>query len=199
MIVMIIKFFGLMEDQVLVIMENVFECILEMINKDFFEFLEYCVEFFNLFCVINFYCFFVFLKFDNCQFKFVIDLCLWVSKYDNCDVEIVGFNMCLELINNIVEKIDVVILNVFFQQFFIFIFQDVFFVLMDQDYKVGFKIQFMFLMCMFYFISFVDGIQFKIQGFIYILDQVQGFFSNKEFFGLFVSNFFQNVFFNLIV
>lgn len=46
-----------MEDQVPGIMENVFECTLEMINKDFSEFPEHRVEFFNLLRAINLHCF----------------------------------------------------------------------------------------------------------------------------------------------
>ncbi len=48
---------ALMEDQVPTIMENVFECTLEMINKDFSEFPEHRVEFFNLLRSINLHCF----------------------------------------------------------------------------------------------------------------------------------------------
>jgi exportin-1 len=48
-----------MEDKVPTIMENVFECNLEMINKDFSEYPEHRVEFFKLLKAINFYCFLV--------------------------------------------------------------------------------------------------------------------------------------------
>ena len=48
---------SLMEDKVPTIMENVFECTLEMINKDFSEYPEHRVEFFKLLKAINFYCF----------------------------------------------------------------------------------------------------------------------------------------------
>lgn len=48
---------SLMEDQVPIIMENVFECTLEMINKDFSEFPEHRVEFFTLLRSINLHCF----------------------------------------------------------------------------------------------------------------------------------------------
>lgn len=40
-----------------IIMENVFECTLEMINKDFSEYPEHRVEFFKLLRAINMYCF----------------------------------------------------------------------------------------------------------------------------------------------
>jgi len=46
-----------MEDQVPTIMENVFECTLDMINKDFSEFPEHRVEFFTLLRAVNLQCF----------------------------------------------------------------------------------------------------------------------------------------------
>jgi Importin beta-related nuclear transport receptor len=57
MTVIITRLQGLMEDQVPAIMENVFECTLDMINKDFAEYPEHRVEFFNLLRAINLYCF----------------------------------------------------------------------------------------------------------------------------------------------
>lgn len=195
-------------------MENVFECTLEMINKDFSEFPEHRVEFFNLLRAINLHCFpgmskFLdevsyyanatpaLLKLDNRQFKFVIDSCLWASKHDNRDVETAGLNMCLELINNIAEKTDVQTSNAFFNQFFITILQDVFFVLTDQDHKAGFKTQSMLLMKMFYYVGPADGSAPKIQGPIYQPDQAQPGTGNKEFLAQFVSTTLQNAFANL--
>ncbi|KAK3321206.1 CRM1 C terminal-domain-containing protein [Cercophora scortea] len=199
MTVMISKLSALMEDQVPIIMENVFECTLEMINKDFSEFPEHRVEFFNLLRAINLHCFPALLKLDNRQFKFVIDSCLWASKHDNRDVETAGLNMCLELINNIAEKTDVQTSNAFFNQFFITILQDVFFVLTDQDHKAGFKTQSMLLMRMFYFVQPADGSPPKIQGPVYQPDQAQPGTGNREFLGNFVSQLLQNAFPNLTV
>jgi len=126
----------LMEDKIPIIMENVFECTLEMINKDFSEYPEHRVEFFKLLRAINLSCFQALLKLDNRQFKFVIDACLWASKHDNREVEAAGLNMCIELINNIAET-DLQTAGSFFQQFFIPILQDIFFVLTDADHKAG--------------------------------------------------------------
>ncbi len=185
-----------MEDQVPTIMQNVFECTLEMINKDFSEFPEHRVEFFNLLRAINLHCFPALLKLDNRQFKFVIDSCLWASKHDNRDVETAGLNMCLELINNIAEKTDVQTSNAFFGQFFLPILQEVFFVLTDQDHKAGFKTQSMLLMRVFYFVQPADGSPPKIQGPIYPPDQAQAV-GNREFLGGYVSNLLRNAFPNL--
>ena len=127
---------SLMEDKVPTIMENVFECTLEMINKDFSEYPEHRVEFFKLLKAINLYCFPALLKLDGRQFKFVIDSCMWASKHDNREVENTGLTMCIELLDHMAET-DRQTSSMFFQQFFITILQDVFFVLTDTDHKAG--------------------------------------------------------------
>ena len=125
-----------MEDKVPTIMENVFECTLEMINKDFSEYPQHRVEFFKLLKAINYSCFPALLKLDGRQFKFVIDSCLWASKHDNREVEGTGLTMCMELIDNMAST-DPQTSSLFFRQFYITILQDVFFVLTDTDHKAG--------------------------------------------------------------
>ncbi|PHH83820.1 hypothetical protein CDD82_9 [Ophiocordyceps australis] len=197
MSVIITKLAGLMEDQVPIIMENVFECTLEMINKDFSEFPEHRVEFFNLLRAINLHCFPALLKLDNNQFKFVIDSCSWAFKHDNRDVEAAGLNMCLELVNNIAEKTDSDTAIAFFQRFFVSILQDVLFVVTDNDHKAGFKTQSMLLMKLFYYIHPADGSQPKIQGPIYTPEQARPGINNKAFLGASVSTLLRNAFPNL--
>ena len=126
-----------MSDKVPTIMENVFECTLEMINKDFSEYPQHRVEFFKLLKAINLYCFPALLKLDGRQFKFVIDSCMWASKHDNREVENTGLSMCIELIDNMAENTDSQTSSMFFQQFYLTILQDVFFVLTDSDHKAG--------------------------------------------------------------
>ena len=65
---------GLMEDQVPIIMENVFECTLEMINKDFSEFPEHRVEFFSLLRAINMHCFPGMLNIVTSTFHLLTDM-----------------------------------------------------------------------------------------------------------------------------
>lgn len=125
-----------MEDKIPAIMDSVFSCTLEMINKDFHEYPEHRVQFFKLLQAINLYCFPALLKLDGTQFKFVIDSCMWASKHDNREVENTGLTMCFELMNNMAEA-DVQTSSIFFRQFYIPILQDVFFVLTDSDHKAG--------------------------------------------------------------
>ncbi|KAH2079823.1 hypothetical protein KXV74_008770 [Aspergillus fumigatus] len=182
---------SLMEDKVPLIMESVFECTLEMINKDFHEYPEHRVQFFKLLQAINLYCFPALLKLDATQFKFVIDSCMWASKHDNREVENTGLTMCLELMNNMAET-DTQTSSIFFRQFFIPILQDVFFVLTDSDHKAGFKSQAMLLSRMFYFIE--SG---KVQEPIYSPEQAPLGTSNKDFLQEYVANLLQNAFKNL--
>ncbi|MCJ1361678.1 Karyopherin transporter [Acarospora aff. strigata] len=193
MTTIITKLHSLMEDKVPTIMENVFECTLEMINKDFSEYPEHRVEFFKLLKAINFYCFPALLKLDGRQFKFVIDSCMWASKHDNREVENTGLNMCIELLNNMAET-DQQTSSLFFRQFFIPILQDVFFVLTDSDHKAGFKSQSMLLARMFYFVE--SG---KIQEPLYTPEQAPAGTANKDFLRDFVGNLLQTAFPNLQV
>ncbi|KZF25552.1 exportin KapK [Xylona heveae TC161] len=193
MTTIITKLHGLMEDKVPAIMESVFECTLEMINKDFSEYPEHRVEFFKLLRAINLYCFPALLKLDARQFKFVIDSCMWASKHDNREVESAGLNMCIELMNNMAET-DPTTSGLFFQQFFLSILQDVFFVLTDTDHKAGFKSQSMLLARMFYFVE--SG---KITQPVYTPEQAPAGTSNSDFLREFVGSLLQNAFPNLQV
>ena len=49
--------------------------------------------------------------------------------------------MCLEVVNNFAAAADPAVTNAFFQQYFLSIVQDIFFVLTDADHKSGFKLQ----------------------------------------------------------
>jgi len=182
---------SLMEDQIMNIMDSVFECTLDMINKDFSEYPEHRVEFFKLLRTINLRCFPALLRLDARSFKFVIDSCMWASKHDNREVEGAGLSMCFELITNMSET-DPQTCNAFFQSFYTTILQDVFFVLTDSDHKAGFKSQSMLLAKMFWLVD--SG---KLQGPIYSPDMAPAGTPNREFLKNFVGNLLSNAFPNL--
>ena len=200
-----------MSDKVPTIMENVFECTLEMINKDFSEYPQHRVEFFKLLKAINLFCFPALLKLDGRQFKFVIDSCMWASKHDNREVENTGLSMCIELMDNMAEHTDPQTSSMFFQQFYITILQDAFFVLTDSDHKAGklshtlyrlnmlksgsgFKLQTLLLSRMFYFVE--TG---KISEPVYTAEQSPAGTSNRQFLLDFIGNLLQSAFPNLQV
>lgn len=181
----------MMEDQVPVIMENVFECTLEMINKDFSEYPEHRVQFFNLLRAINLYCFNALLRLDARQFKFVIDSCLWASKHDNREVEAAGLQMCIELMDNM-SNTEASTCSTFFQNFYTNILQDVFFVLTDSDHKAGFKYQSMLLAKMIYLVD--SG---KLQAPVYNTAETPAGTSNRAFLEGYIQNLLTTAFANL--
>jgi exportin-1 len=178
----------MMESQVGNILDSVFECTLDMINKDFSEYPDHRLEFFKLLRTITAHCFPALLKLDARQFKYVIDSCMWASKHDNRDVEYQGLMMCNELISQMAEMA----FNEFFQNYFTTILQDVLFVLTDSDHKAGFKYQAVLLSKMFYLVE-----QNKIQGPVYMPDQAPAGTGNKEFVKQFVGTLLTNAFSNL--
>jgi exportin-1 len=184
-------FQGMMTEQVPAILDAIFECTLDMINKDFSEYPEHRVEFFKLLRAINQRCFPALLKLDQHHFKLVIDSCMWASKHDNRAVEGEGLNMCIELIQNMAET-DQETCDAFFQNFYTTILQDVFFVLTDSDHKAGFKYQSMLLARLFWLVG-AD----KIRGPIYSAEQAQQGTSNKDFLQNFVAQLLGNAFPNL--
>ena len=183
---------SMMEDQIINIMDSVFECTLDMINKDFSEYPEHRVEFFKLLRTINLRCFPALLRLDARSFKFVIDSCMWASKHDNREVESAGLSMCFELVSNMADT-DQQTCNAFFQTFFTTILQDVFFVVTDSDHKAGFKSQSMLLAKMFWLVD-----SDKLQGPIYTSpDMAPAGTPNREFLRNFVGNLLATAFPNL--
>lgn len=182
---------AMMTEQVPAILDAVFECTLDMINKDFSEYPEHRVEFFKLLRAINQRCFPALLKLDQHHFKLVIDSCMWASKHDNRAVEGEGLNMCIELIQNMADT-DQSTCDAFFRNFYATILQDVFFVLTDSDHKAGFKYQSMLLARLFWLVG-AD----KIRGPIYTTSQTAAGTSNKDFLQNFVANLLSNAFPNL--
>jgi exportin-1 len=61
--------------------------------------------------------------------------------------------VCLEVIDNFSGAADPAVSNAFFQQYFLGIMQDIFFVLTDADHKSGFKLQSVVLARMFHLVE----------------------------------------------
>lgn len=144
---------GLITEQVPIVMDAVFECTLNMINRDFAEFPEHRIAFFKLLRSINLNCFEALLALPAQKFKLVIDSLCWAFKHTMRDIAETGLNICLELINNIAAA-NQSIADAFYQSFFLSLLQDIFFVLTDSDHKSGFRMQSVILARLF---SLVDS------------------------------------------
>jgi len=138
----------LLTPQVPAILDAVFEPTLGMINQDFSEFPEHRVGFFKLLRAINLNCFPALLGIPPTQFKLFMDSIIWAIKHTMRDIADTGLNLCLEVVNNFASA-EPAVSNAFFQQYFLSILQDIFFVLTDADHKSGFKLQSLLLARMF--------------------------------------------------
>ncbi|KAF8968380.1 CRM1 C terminal-domain-containing protein [Flammula alnicola] len=143
----------LLTPQVPAIMEAVFEPTLNMINQDFSEYPEHRVGFFRLLRTINLNCFPALLTIPPNNFKLFMDSIIWAIKHTMRDIADIGLNLCLEVVNNFATAADPTVTNAFFQQYFLSIIQDIFFVLTDTDHKSGFKLQSVLLARMFQLIE----------------------------------------------
>ncbi|AJS21028.1 Crm1p [Saccharomyces cerevisiae YJM1326] len=131
---------------VILILQSVFECTLEMINKDFTEYPEHRVEFYKLLKVINEKSFAAFLELPPAAFKLFVDAICWAFKHNNRDVEVNGLQIALDLVKNIERMGNVPFANEFHKNYFFIFVSETFFVLTDSDHKSGFSKQALLLM-----------------------------------------------------
>lgn len=83
------------------IFDAVFECTLNMINKNFEEYPEHRTNFFLLLQAVNTYCFPAFLNIPPAQFKFVLDSIIWAFKHTMRNVAETGLQILHQLLLNV--------------------------------------------------------------------------------------------------
>ncbi|KAI8910419.1 CRM1 C terminal-domain-containing protein [Gorgonomyces haynaldii] len=142
------KLGGLLTDKVPAILDAVFECTLNMINKNFEEYPEHRSTFFKLLQAINSHCFPALLTLSPPQIRLFLDSVVWGFKHTMRDIGDVSLQICLDLMSNF-SKSEPQVAAAFFQSYFISILQDIFFVLTSTSHKSGFKLQSLILMNMF--------------------------------------------------
>merc|ERR1712168_1716912 len=117
------------------IFDAVFECTLEMINKDFEEFPEHRTNFFLLLQAVNLYCFNSFLTIPNTQFKLVLDSIIWAFKHTMRDVADTGLNILFQLLQNVSGNPEAA--QSFYQTYYTDILQHMFSVVTDTSHTAG--------------------------------------------------------------
>ena len=125
-----------MDDKILPILSAIFECTLSMINKDFSEYPEHRTNFFKLLHAINKNCFQALLRLPQLQFKLIVDSILWSIKHTHRDISDTGLSMLLEMLQSM-SQADVSVSAPFYQNYFLDLLQDIFYVLTDTDHKAG--------------------------------------------------------------
>ena len=83
------------------ILEAVFECTLEMINKNFEEFPEHRTNFFLLLQAVNKGCFTALLEIPAPMFKLILDAIVWAFKHTMRNVNDTGLEVMHQLLRNI--------------------------------------------------------------------------------------------------
>ncbi|XP_033322906.1 exportin-1 emb [Megalopta genalis] len=116
------------------IFDAVFECTLEMINKDFEEFPEHRTNFFLLLQAVNMYCFPAFLVIRPAQFKLVLDSIIWAFKHTMRNVADTGLQILYQLLQNVESEPAA---QNFYRTYFTDILQHIFSVVTDSSHIAG--------------------------------------------------------------
>lgn len=126
---------------VVLVLQNVFECTLDMIKNDLVEYPEHRVEYYKLLREINAKAFSALLELSGEAFQLLINAALWAFKHNNREVEENGLLLTLELIENVEKLGDTPFTKAFYQNFYFQILLDTFYVLTQPDHKSGFRVQ----------------------------------------------------------
>ncbi|CAD5118443.1 DgyrCDS7150 [Dimorphilus gyrociliatus] len=117
------------------IFDAIFECTLEMINKDFQEYPDHRTNFFLFLEVVNSYCFEAFLNIPPAQFKLVLDSVIWAVKHTMRNVSDTGLNILHTMLQNISNEKEAS--PSFYQTYYTEIIQHIFSVLTDSSHSAG--------------------------------------------------------------
>lgn len=141
MTALVAKLGHLIPEGVVLILQNVFQCTLDMIKNDFIEYPEHRVEFYRLLKEINARSFQALLQLSGDAFQSLINASLWAFKHNNRDVEENGLQLTLELIENVEKLGDTPFTKAFYTNFYFQILSDTFYVFTQPDHKSGFRYQ----------------------------------------------------------
>jgi len=117
------------------IFDAVFECTLDMINKDFEEYPEHRTNFFTLLQAVNAHCFPAFLSIPPQQFKLVLDSIIWAFKHTMRNVADTGLNILFQLLQNVSNHPEAA--QSFYQTYYTDILQHMFSVVTDTSHTAG--------------------------------------------------------------
>jgi len=117
------------------IFDAVFECTLDMINKDFEEHPEHRTNFFTLLQAVNAHCFPAFLSIPPQQFKLVLDSIIWAFKHTMRNVADTGLSILFQLLQNVSSHPEAA--QSFYQTYYTDILQHMFSVVTDTSHTAG--------------------------------------------------------------
>lgn len=174
------------------ILQNVFECTLDMIKTNFVDYPEHRVEFYRLLREINAKSFQALLQLSGDAFQSLINAALWAIKHNSREVEDNGLTLTLELIENVEKLGDTAFTRAFYQNFYFQILSDTFYVITQPDHKAGFIIQTQLLAQMVHLVE--DNV---IKYPLYSADQASEGTANSDFLKKYLADLLSSAFDNL--
>ncbi|GFS30951.1 exportin-1 [Trichonephila inaurata madagascariensis] len=138
---------GVITPEIPKIFDHVFECTLDMINKDFEEFPEHRTNFFHLLHRAVEFCFPALMNIAPAQFKLVLDSIIWAFKHTMRNVADTGLQILERLLHNIEN--DEARAQSFYQTYYTDILQHLFSVVTDTSHSAGLSMQATILAYMF--------------------------------------------------
>lgn len=133
------------------ITEAIFECTLEMITKNFEDYPEHRIRFYEFLRSVNMHCFPALFKLPPKHQKLVIDAVVWAMKHTERNIADTGLDILNELLLNVGRTPEIA--QGFYQQYLLALIQDVFAVLTDRLHKSGFKMHSTLLRHMFHLVQ----------------------------------------------
>eukprot|EP00834_Sanchytrium_tribonematis_P000806 NODE_16_length_49026_cov_1.035992.p1 type:complete len:870 gc:universal NODE_16_length_49026_cov_1.035992:28374-25765(-) len=127
---------GQMMSSMFDIFDYLFSHTLNMINRDFSEYPDHRKGFYDVLLSSVKHCFQAVYKLNPEQFKLFLDSVAWGFKHTQADIMELGLEICMVLVQKI-SVADSEISIAFYQQFFLGLLQDIFYVLTDADHKAG--------------------------------------------------------------
>jgi len=117
------------------IFDAVFQCTLDMINKNFEEFPEHRTNFYLLLQAVNNHCFPALLTLPQTQFKLVLDSIIWAFKHAMRNVGDTGLDILYQLLQNVGQQEAAA--QSFYQTYYVEILQHVFSVVTDTSHTAA--------------------------------------------------------------
>jgi exportin-1 len=137
--VIITKLESFIEGDVGTIFLQVFECTLEMINKNFEDWPEHRVNFYAMIQAVVNHCFRALLKLTPEQFKLVLDAIIWAFKHTMRNVADIGLDILYHLLTNMSSEPTAA--GLFFKQYYTSILEHVFSVVTDSSHTGALSMQ----------------------------------------------------------
>jgi len=169
------------------IFDAVFECTLDMINKDFEEHPEHRTNFFTLLQAVNAHCFPAFLSIPPQQFKLVLDSIIWAFKHTMRNVADTGLNILYQLLQNVSNHPEAA--QSFYQTYYTDILQHMFSVVTDTSHTAGLTMHATILAYMFSLVE-TDKITAPLNS----TEQTANNMNNMAYIQTFVANLLKNAF-----